>query len=79
MLIMLTVIHQEMIPGAKVQKQQKTIHQNSQLNNNNCFKDDNYEEGYNLTIDPEYAGTDPGGWMGWLATHHEWPCNYSDM
>ena len=19
--------------------------------------------------------TDPGGWMGWLATHHEWPCN----
>ena len=25
------------------------------------------------------AGTDPGGWMGWLAIHHEWPCNYSDM
>ena len=25
------------------------------------------------------TGTDPGGWMGWLATHHEWPCNYSDM
>ena len=23
--------------------------------------------------------TDPGGWMGWPATHYEWPCNYSDM
>ena len=21
-------------------------------------------------------GTDPEGWMGWLATNHEWPCNY---
>ena len=26
-----------------------------------------------------FARTDPGGWMGWLATHHEWSCNYSDM
>ena len=23
--------------------------------------------------------TDPGGWMGWLATRHEWPYNYSHM
>ena len=32
-----------------------------------------------ITISYTPQGLIQGGWIRWLAIHHKWPCNYSDM
>ena len=55
------------------------IHNDQLKGKSRCLGDFNHYRHCSRSEEYFLTGTDPGGWMGWLATLHEWPCNYSDV